>query len=89
LKTNKLNGLTHKELKTNIEKVIKDIPKEKYENIIKGTYNWTKKDAHYPRISKTPFTKWYVKDYHIKYDIEKMFDAYISDNEEKRNYTET
>jgi len=39
LKTNKLNGLTHKELKTNIEKVIKDIPKEKYENIIKGTYN--------------------------------------------------
>ena len=35
----KLDGLTHKELKTNIEKVIKDIPKEKYENIIKGTYN--------------------------------------------------
>ena len=30
----KLDGLTHKELKTNIEKVIKDIPKEKYENII-------------------------------------------------------
>lgn len=25
----KLDGLTHKELKTNIEKVIKDIPKEK------------------------------------------------------------
>jgi len=39
----KLDGLTHKELKTNIEKVIKDIPKEKYENIIKGTYNRTKK----------------------------------------------
>jgi hypothetical protein len=36
---NKLDGLTHKELKTNIEKVIKDIPKEKYDNIIKGTYN--------------------------------------------------
>jgi len=36
---NKLDGLTHKELKTNIEKVIKDIPKDKYENIIKGTYN--------------------------------------------------
>ena len=31
----KLDGLTHKELKTNIDKVIKDIPKEKYENIIK------------------------------------------------------
>jgi len=40
----KLDGLTHKELKTNIEKVIKDIPKEKYENIIKGTY---KRDVVY------------------------------------------
>ncbi len=36
LRLNKLDGLTHKELKTNIEK-------EKYENIIKGTYNRTKK----------------------------------------------
>ena len=35
----KLDGLTHSELKANITKVIKDIPKEKYENIIKGTYN--------------------------------------------------
>lgn len=33
---NKLDGLTHKELKTNINKVIKYIPKEKYENIIIG-----------------------------------------------------
>ena len=40
---NKLDGLTHKKLKTNIEKVIKDIPKDKYENIIKGTYNRTEK----------------------------------------------
>ena len=47
-KLNKLNGLTHKELKTNIEKVIKDIPKEKYENIIKGTYNRTKKYSKKP-----------------------------------------
>ena len=39
----KLDSLTHKELKLNIDKVIKDIPKEKYENIIKGTYNRTKK----------------------------------------------
>jgi hypothetical protein len=29
----KLDGLTHEKLKENIEKVIKDIPKEKYENI--------------------------------------------------------
>ena len=39
----KLNGLMHTELKANITKVIKDIPKEKYENIIKGTYNRTEK----------------------------------------------
>ena len=39
----KLNGLTHKELKINIDKVIKKIPKEKYENIIEGTYNRNKK----------------------------------------------
>jgi len=43
----KLDGLTHKELKTNIEKVIKDIPKEKYENIIKGTYNRRKTLKNY------------------------------------------
>ena len=39
----KLDGFTYKELKSNIEKVIKEIPKEKYENIIKGTYNRTEK----------------------------------------------
>ena len=47
-KLQKIDGLTHKELKTNIEKVIKDIPKEKYENIIKGTYNRTKKYSKKP-----------------------------------------
>ena len=31
----KLDGLTHEKLKENIEKVIKDIPKEKYENILR------------------------------------------------------
>jgi hypothetical protein len=39
----KLDGLTHKELKANIDKIIREIPKEKYENIIKGTYNRTEK----------------------------------------------
>jgi hypothetical protein len=34
----KLDGLTHTDLMTNIKKVIKEIPKEKYENIIKGIY---------------------------------------------------
>jgi transposase len=44
----KLDGLTHEELKTNINNVIKDIPKDKYENIIKGTYNRTKKYSKKP-----------------------------------------
>ena len=44
----KLNGLTHSELKANITKVIKDIPKEKYKNIIKGTYNRTEKFVRKP-----------------------------------------
>jgi len=44
----KLNGLTYLELKENISKVIKEIPKEKYENIIKGTYNRTNKYSKKP-----------------------------------------
>jgi len=39
----KLDGLTHLKLKENILKVIRDIPKEKYENIFKGSYNRTEK----------------------------------------------
>ena len=34
----KLDGLTYDELKKNIEKVLKAIPREKYENIFKGAY---------------------------------------------------
>jgi transposase len=34
----KLDGLTYHELKKNIEKVLKEIPREKYENIFKGAY---------------------------------------------------
>lgn len=30
----KLDDLSHKELKTNIDKVVKNIPNKKYENII-------------------------------------------------------
>jgi hypothetical protein len=37
-KLQKLDGLTYNELKKNIEKVIKEIPREKYENIFKGDY---------------------------------------------------
>lgn len=46
---------------------------------------YTEKDKHNPRISKTPFTKWYIKDYHDKYDIEKMFEAYTCDDPSKIN----
>ena len=34
----KLNGLTYNNLKENINKVISEIPKDKYENIFKGAY---------------------------------------------------
>ena len=34
----KLDGLTHEKLKENIIKTIRNIPKEKYRNIIKGAY---------------------------------------------------
>ncbi len=38
LKLRKLEGLKYNELKENIKKVIKDIPKENYKNILKGAY---------------------------------------------------
>ena len=44
----KLDGLTHEKLKENIEKVIRYIPKEKYENIFKGAYNRTEKYVKKP-----------------------------------------
>ena len=34
----KLEGLTYDDLKKNIDKVVKEIPNKKYENVIKGTY---------------------------------------------------
>lgn len=44
----KLDGLTYQDLQNNIDKVIQDIPKQKYENIIKGTYNRTQKFIRKP-----------------------------------------
>jgi hypothetical protein len=35
----KIEGLTHSEIKQHISNVIRNIPKEKYENIFKGAYN--------------------------------------------------
>lgn len=43
-------------------------------------FNYTEKDKNNPRISKIPFTKWYIKDYYAKYDIQKIFDAFLDDN---------
>jgi transposase len=54
----KLDGLTHKELKTNIDKVVKEIPKEKYQNIIKGTYNRSKKFHKEPSNRKKTLKKY-------------------------------
>jgi hypothetical protein len=48
-------------------------------------FSYCKKNTNNPRISKTPFTKWYVKDYHSKYDTQKIFDAYITDDETSIN----
>ena len=58
----KLDGLIDEKLKENIEKVIKDIPKEKYENIFKGAYNRTEKYVKKPsnrtrKLKKLPALK--------------------------------
>ena len=51
-KLRKLEGLKYDELKENIKKVIKDIPKENYKNILKGAYE--RKDFY---IKKHPKQK--------------------------------
>jgi len=35
----KIEGIPHSKIKQNISNVIRNIPKEKYENIFKGVYN--------------------------------------------------
>ena len=45
----KLEGLSYNELKLNITKVIKDIPKEIYKNLLIGSY---KRDEKY--VKKSP-----------------------------------
>ena len=47
----KLDELTHTELKENITKTIKNIPKEKYRNIIKGAYE--RPDKYVSKKNKT------------------------------------
>jgi hypothetical protein len=52
----KLEGLKYTEIKDNISKVIKTIPKETFENIFKGSYNrqdiYVKKKSSRKKIVK-------------------------------------
>ena len=52
----KLEGLTYNDLKQNIDKIITEIPKEKYENVITGTYqrptNFIRKKSNITRKLK-------------------------------------
>jgi transposase len=50
----KLDGLTHAELKRNITKVIQGIPKEKYRNIVKGAYERPEKYVSKNKTRKRP-----------------------------------
>lgn len=58
-KLRKLEGLKYNELRLNIKKAIKEIPKENYKNIIKGTYerqeNYIKKSSKNLKIIKHNF----------------------------------
>ena len=53
-KLQKLEGLTYNELKLNIEKVIKDIPKDTYKNLLIGSY---KRDVVYVKKSSKKSSK--------------------------------
>jgi hypothetical protein len=50
-KLRKLEGFKYNELKLNIKKAIKEIPKENYKNIIKGTYE--RQAKYIKKLSKT------------------------------------
>jgi len=50
----KLEGLTYNELKLNIRKVIKEIPKETYNNLLIGSY---KRDDVYVKKSSRKSSK--------------------------------
>ena len=52
----KLEGLTYNELKLNIGKVIKDIPKDTYKNLLIGSY---KRDVVYVKKPSSKKSKTY------------------------------
>jgi len=49
------------------------------------SFNKVKKNRIFPRISKTPFTKWYVKQYSISSDYDKIFKAIKNNDFSKLN----
>ena len=53
----KLDGLKYENLKENINKVIGEIPKEKYENIFKGAYE--RPEKYVPKNKTMKITKNY------------------------------
>ena len=54
----KLDGLTHQELKRNITETIRKIPKEKYVNIFKGAYERPEKYVSKRKTRKNPPKKY-------------------------------
>ena len=56
-KLQKLNGLKYENLKENINKVIGEIPKEKYENIFRGAYE--RPEKYVPKNKTRKITKNY------------------------------
>ena len=54
----KLDGLTHQELKRNITETIRKIPKEKYMNIFKGAYERPEKYVSKRKTRKNPPKKY-------------------------------
>jgi hypothetical protein len=44
-----------------------------------------KRNRIFPRESLIPFTKWYVKKYHKRYDYSKIYDAIENDTIDKLN----
>jgi hypothetical protein len=61
----KLDGLTHAELKENITKTMRNISKEKYRNIIKGAYErpekYVSKKKQYTKNQEELFMSSHIK----------------------------
>ncbi len=58
----KLEGLKYENLKENIQKVISEIPKEKYKNIFKGAYE--RQEKYVPK-NKTRKKKRIINDFYM------------------------